>query len=149
MRAIKRKPPASPKCVDSTLAHAPEYIASVHAVTQVRNGYSIRALKQLAALLGVSQTQVTAALGISPSDVARRARDGRAMSLVASDRLYRAFKAIEFTTATLGDAESATRWFRRDHPALGGVTPLSLMDTTAGYERVQDELVRIAHGVPA
>jgi len=50
---------------------------------------------------------------------------------------------------TIGDDAAAVRWLQRAHPALGGVTALSLVDTTVGYERVLDELQRIANGVAA
>ena len=138
-----------PKSVDRSTALASKTFASVDAVTQVRIGYPVSAIKNVADLLGVPQIEVTAALRFSPSDMARRARDGRLLTMVASDRLYRAFKVIELAAATLGDGESARGWLRHEHPALGGATPLSLMDTTAGYEFVQDELARIAHGVVA
>lgn len=40
----------------------------------------------------------------------------------------------------------AHRWLRKPNRALGGRTPLSLLDTAPGAELVSDVLVRIEHG---
>lgn len=149
MREVMRPAVERQKSVDRSIARASETFASVDAVTQVRIGYPVSALKNVADLLGVPQIEVTVALRFSRSDIARRAREGRPLTPAAPDRLYRAFKVIELAAATLGDEESARGWLRHEHPALGGANPLSLMDTSAGYELIQDELARIAHGIVA
>jgi len=44
-------------------------------------------------------------------------------------------------------AGAAIDWLRSRNQALGGATPLSLLDTDAGAEDVMDLLGRIEHGV--
>ncbi len=117
-------------------------------VQRVRIGFKHTELEGLAKTLGVSQEQVIALLKLPRSTIKRQQSEGRLFSAEHSDRMYRALKLIDVSTDTLGDHDEAVRWLQREHPSLGGVTAMSLVDTTAGYERVLDELERIAHGVP-
>ena len=52
-------------------------------------------------------------------------------------------RAIE----VLGDKERALRWLKTPVPALGDQTPLSLLGTEGGAERVEDVLGQIEQGV--
>ncbi len=45
------------------------------------------------------------------------------------------------------DAAAAVAWISRPNRALGGVAPLTVLDTEAGYELVLDTLGRIEYGV--
>lgn len=47
----------------------------------------------------------------------------------------------------LGSIEAAERWLNELQPTLGGVTPLSLLDTEEGARMVYNILGRIEHGV--
>lgn len=49
----------------------------------------------------------------------------------------------------LEDEDAARRWINRENRSLGGESPLSLLDTEAGYELVLDTLARIEYGVYA
>ena len=118
-------------------------------VSQVREGYPHSMLDELASLLGVSQEQAIALLKLPRSTIKRNQSEGRPFSVEISDRLYRAQRLIEVSAETIGDRAAGIRWVQRPHAALGGATALSLVDTTAGYERVRDELERIANGVVA
>ena len=118
-------------------------------VSQVRNGYPNNTLAKFAELLSVSEEQAIVLLKLVRSTIKRHQSEGRPFSAEISDRLYRAHRLFEISSETIGDRAAAIRWIQRSHAALGGVTALSLVDTTAGYERVRDELERIANGVAA
>jgi putative toxin-antitoxin system antitoxin component (TIGR02293 family) len=45
------------------------------------------------------------------------------------------------------EPETAMDWLKSANAALGGATPLSLLDTDIGAEGVMDTLGRIEHGV--
>ncbi len=46
-----------------------------------------------------------------------------------------------------GDSEKALRWLRRPNAALGNVTPIELLETPDGIQRVDMVLGRIEHGI--
>lgn len=134
--------------VGSTITSQPESRA-LDSVSQVRNGYPHNTLAKFAELLSVSEEQAIVLLKLVRSTIKRHQSEGRPFSAEISDRLYRAHRLVEISSEMIGDRAAAIRWIQRSHPALGGVTALSLVDTTAGYERVRDELERIANGVVA
>ena len=63
-----------------------------------------------------------------------------------SDRLYRLTRIVGLAKHYLGDAQAANRWLKRPNAALGGQTPLELMDTEPGARAVENVLGRIAYG---
>lgn len=51
------------------------------------------------------------------------------------------------TAEILGSQEEASRWLQTPNRALGGRTPMDLLDTEPGNRQVEDVLGRIEHGV--
>ena len=47
----------------------------------------------------------------------------------------------------LGDRASAPRWIRKPNRALGGGSPIELLDLDLGLDAVLNVLGRIEHGV--
>lgn len=78
---------------------------------------------------------------------ARRKRQGAALTPVESDRLYRLVRTVARATEVLGSRDKGLRWMRKPNRALGGDTPLGLLDTEVGGRQVEDLLDRIDHGV--
>lgn len=56
-------------------------------------------------------------------------------------------KVLSTATRILDDKESAKKWVLRNNRSLGGKSPMSLLDTEAGYDLVIDTLSRIEFGV--
>ena len=57
---------------------------------------------------------------------------------------------VEVTTRAMevfGSREKALRWLKAPVRSLGDQSPLSLLDTQEGIERVKDVLGRVEHGV--
>lgn len=46
-----------------------------------------------------------------------------------------------------GDRKAALLWLNQPAKALGGVTPMSCLDTKAGVDAVRDLIGRLEHGV--
>lgn len=78
--------------------------------------------------------------------MARRKEQPR-LTLVESNRLYRLARMKSRATQVLGSAEKAEQWLARPNPALGGETPVSLLDTDINARQVERVLGRIEHGV--
>ncbi len=64
-----------------------------------------------------------------------------------SDRLRRLVRVFARAEEVLGSSGKASRWLSRTNRALGGETPLSLLDTDAGSQEVEAVLGRIEKGV--
>ncbi len=66
-----------------------------------------------------------------------------------SERAERAVLSVVKGQAQIvfGSAQKADRWMKRPNPALGHQTPLSLLRSRAGVQRVRTILGRIANGI--
>jgi putative toxin-antitoxin system antitoxin component (TIGR02293 family) len=97
-------------------------------------------------MLGRDLGDVGAVVGIPGRTLARR-KHQRLLSPVESDRLYRLAYVTHVASATLGGVEAARVWMSHTNRALGGVSPLSLLDTDIGCRQVEDTLARLSHGI--
>jgi len=64
-----------------------------------------------------------------------------------SRQVVRLAHVVECAEDVFESTEVALNWLQAPNGALGGVSPLSRLDTEIGAERVLDTLGRIAHGV--
>jgi len=61
--------------------------------------------------------------------------------------MVRYAKVLAQAQETLGSLDKARSWLGLENRALGGATPLSLLDTDIGAQAVRDVLGRIEYGV--
>lgn len=112
----------------------------------VRNGLPATSLDSLVGLTQIARSELASALAISERTLARRRRAG-VLSPEESAKLVRLAQVIERADEVFQNTDIALTWLKTNNPALGGVTPLSLMDTGIGADAVLDTLGRIEHGV--
>jgi putative toxin-antitoxin system antitoxin component (TIGR02293 family) len=112
----------------------------------VRNGLPISSLDAVTERFGFGRDQVAAVLHLPRRTLARR-RKQQHLTPEESDRLFRLARVAAQAVDVLGSREKAGRWLRHPNRALGGETPLSLVDTDAGARQVEEILGRIEHGV--
>lgn len=115
-------------------------------VEAVRNGLPYASLEALTRALGQDVGDVGAVVGIPARTLARRKHE-QVLSPVESDRLYRLAYVTHVASATLGGVEPARVWLNRPNRALGGTTPLSLLDTDIGCRQVEEVLSRLSYGM--
>jgi len=112
----------------------------------VRAGLPYASLSAVAAGLSLDGADVVSILRIPARTLARRKRERR-LSPDESDRLVRLGRIAALADDVLGGREKANRWLHAGNRALGGAPPLSQLDTDLGAERVEEVLLRLAHGV--
>jgi putative toxin-antitoxin system antitoxin component (TIGR02293 family) len=112
----------------------------------LRRGLRYRALDTIMQGLDLTQQQIVESLALSKRTLARRKQNGR-LSAEESDRLYRLARVAARAEEVFGATDTVKRWLVRPNRALGGSTPLSLLDTYEGTTEVEAILGRIEHGV--
>jgi putative toxin-antitoxin system antitoxin component (TIGR02293 family) len=112
----------------------------------LRTGLPIEALEVATQTLGLSSEEVSTVLGIPKRTLARRRKEHQ-LSPYESNRLFRLAHLAAHALDVFDDREQAQGWFHEPIPALGGRTPVSMLDTEAGVVLVDDELGRIEHGI--
>jgi len=111
----------------------------------IREGFPPAVVSELMRASGLTLKELADALDLSPRSLQRRRRTGR-LARFESDRLYRLARIVALAQESLGSKERATRWLKRVNRALGGVAPISALDTEHGARQVENVLGRIAYG---
>jgi putative toxin-antitoxin system antitoxin component (TIGR02293 family) len=79
--------------------------------------------------------------------LARRASRDEGLTTAEIDRALRLARIRLQALRTFGAAEKADRWLRKPSPALSSQTPLTLLKTETGAQKVQEIMGQIAHGI--
>ncbi len=116
-------------------------------IRNMRKGTPASVIPDLANRFGISQDGLFEILRLPPSTMKDRISKNKVLSSSEQDRVYRADRVWSRAMEVLEDENSARSWINRNNRSLGGVAPLSLLDTEVGYELVLDTLGRIEYGV--
>jgi putative toxin-antitoxin system antitoxin component (TIGR02293 family) len=95
--------------------------------------------------LGLTDQVAAGVLHIPPRTLARR-KGGR-LEPEEGERLMRLVRLVAQATEVLGSQKKAVRWLESPNRALGGATPMSLLDTDVGTQAAEAVLTRIEYGV--
>ena len=112
----------------------------------VRRGLPAASVDSVVRLTRIAQTELANALAIPERTLARRKREG-VLSPEESAKFVRFARVVERAEEVFEGTASALAWIKTENPALGGVTPLSLLDIDIGADTVLDTLGRIEQGV--
>lgn len=115
-------------------------------ISVVRRGLPSASVDAVVRLTRITQAQLAQALAIPERTLARRKREG-ALSPEESAKFVRFARVAERAEVVFEDTAAALAWLQTDNASLGGVAPLSLLDTDIGADSVLDTLGRIEHGV--
>jgi len=115
-------------------------------VRRTRDGLPYAALAAVAKRYGIPLATLARVIGLSERTLARRKKERR-LSASESDRLLRVARVATTAEDVLAAQAKAGRWLQAPNHALGGATPLDLLDTDLGAEEVVTILGRIEHGV--
>ena len=115
-------------------------------IRMIREGIPAAAIESILSATGLAQSEVARALGIPERTLARRKRGG-VLNSEESSKLLRLARAVSRAQDVFDGSAAAVDWLKTPNAALGGDTPLSLLDTDIGAESVLDTLGRIEHGV--
>lgn len=123
----------------------PALSTQMRVVEQVRQGVPWKDFVAAMDELGLTQKDAARLLHLPERTLARR-RAGR-LDPQEGERFLRLIRLWGLAYTVLGATDKAWRWLRGPNRALGGVVPLSLLDTDIGTQVVEDVLGRIEYGV--
>ncbi len=115
-------------------------------IALVRQGLPAACVDAVVRWTSITQSELAQALAIPERTLARRKREG-VLSPEESAKFVRLARVVARATAVFEDSGAALDWLQSSNAALGGVLPLSLLDTDLGADSVLDTLGRIEHGV--
>lgn len=99
------------------------------------------------ARLGLSQEALAQALGVSVRTIIRWEGQTTVPSRLARDRVERLTQVLRLAEQVFPQSSIAP-WFSSPNPALGSRTPLEVLATRGGLDKVYHLLGRMAWGIP-
>ncbi len=111
-----------------------------------RKGIQAKHLITVMEYTALSNKELADALPISERQLIRYAAD-KVMKQEVTERLLRIIDLYSFGYDFFQDHSEFQRWMRHENIALGGVVPLSLIDTGYGIDMVRTIIGRAMHGV--
>ncbi len=112
----------------------------------LRHGFPYAAFETVLEVLELNSGVLAQLLGVAPRTLARR-KTSQLLSPIESDRLYRVACITLQASDVLGSLEKARTWLHKENQALGGDSPVSLLDTEIGERQVEELLNRLNYGV--
>jgi putative toxin-antitoxin system antitoxin component (TIGR02293 family) len=115
--------------------------------TLIHEGLPVAALDHTILALGATRRAILDGVGIARSTVRRRKGvEGKRLDLVESERTVRLGRIAALGNEALGSTEAVGRWLQQPNRALGGVEPISLLQTDVGTREVEAVLTRALLG---
>jgi len=113
----------------------------------IRKGLPPSAVLALSKKTQISEDTLIRLLTVPERTWRRKLAEGKALTQLQSDRLYRIAQMVARATEVLGERARAVRWMTEENRALAGARPLDLLDTEVGEAEVRDVLGRIDYGL--
>jgi putative toxin-antitoxin system antitoxin component (TIGR02293 family) len=79
--------------------------------------------------------------------LARRIKNAEPLTIAENDSAQRILRVSESADRVFADRSKAQRWLRKPSRALNGVVPIELLQSETGARLVEEELIRIDHGI--
>jgi putative toxin-antitoxin system antitoxin component (TIGR02293 family) len=112
----------------------------------IRGGIAARVVDDMVEYLGVPKNVIFGVLHTPESTAHKLIKDDRNLDAAASERVVRVADIARLAEETLGGREAGTQWLKSPNLALGGATPLSMLDTEPGASEVRRILASINYG---
>lgn len=117
-----------------------------YAAAKISRGLTTGILNTIQKRLGLSNSDLSELLMISPRTLDRRKKEA-VLPADESERSFRVARLTEVAAEIFGSMEKASNWFKTDNYALGNVKPIELVKTEPGARLVERTLRQIEHGI--
>lgn len=135
---------------DATSGMVPHHDVSFLKLVHVsRQGLSYAKFKIAMEAFQLSKQVLASLLHISERTLDRIHKEKKRLSTPQTERVLELSLLYEHGWACFGDQEAFRDWLETSYFPYGGVTPLSLLDTSQGIKMVHTALGRIEHGITA
>lgn len=111
-----------------------------------RNGIDKKSLLHLAKTIDFDLREVAVVLNLSERTIQRYSLNKK-LSTEASAKALQLAKLYARGENIFGDLERFKKWMEHPNIALAMKKPKELLDTTFGFQLLNEELVRIEHGI--
>lgn len=118
-------------------------------IDTTREGVDYKTFNEFAILYKLNTSEWSRILNISERTLQRYKREKRKFDPIHTEKLLQIMLLFKKGTEVFGKIENFLAWIELKNIALGGIEPIMLLDNSFGINLVNDELIKIEHGVLA
>lgn len=120
--------------------------SSYDKIDAIKNGISKEELEALKDQSGLDYEALAIVLNVTKATLHNKKGKAKFDQYI-SERIFLLADIYSYGYEVFGDREKFNRWMKKPNTALGGVTPVSLIDTLYGIEEIKHLIGRIAYGI--
>ena len=119
---------------------------TVGVINKLEIGIPVNVIEKIASYLDISVNELMIYLRISRSTWHRRKKAGK-LDFNLSDKVFQLSKLLEYAEGVFGSIEKVRLWFKLPSIVFENRRPIELVSSLSGMNLINDELIRIEHGV--
>ena len=119
---------------------------TVGVINKLEIGIPVNVIEKIASYLDISVNELMIYLRISRSTWHRRKKVGK-LDFNLSDKVFQLSKLLEYAEGVFGSIEKVRLWFKLPSIVFENRRPIELVSSLSGMNLINDELIRIEHGV--
>ena len=112
----------------------------------LKQGVPSRSLTALSEYMGIGKSDLAELVDLDRTTAYRKVASDKPLPMHAAESVLRLLELSKLAEDTFETQEEAAAWLRREHPMLGGETPLSCAKSAYGAERVKEILIALKYG---
>lgn len=112
-------------------------------IDRIRIGVSKSAWKQLIITIGFTEKELEYVLPTSISSMQKKTIYGKE----SSERIYELAKLYNLGHAVFDSKDNFKEWLKSPSKSLGGKKPFDLLDSSFGFQLIENEIIRIQYNV--
>jgi putative toxin-antitoxin system antitoxin component (TIGR02293 family) len=117
-------------------------------IQTLERGLPSSALAEIAATLGLPKARIIEGLKLVLRTVTQREKTRERFSAMESERLYRVVRVRALAREIFSTDAAVAEWLNVADRSLGARTPLEMLATDLGAQKVEGLLRAMMHGVP-
>jgi len=121
-------------------------IPATKKISMVKEGVSKNDLNEIKEICDIDYETLSKILSVSRAKLINK-KGNEKFDQNTSERIMHLKDVIDYGHSVFEDKDTFNEWMKKKNMALGGKTPLELMDTIYGTEEVKREIGRIEYGV--
>ncbi|MEI6754650.1 MAG: antitoxin Xre-like helix-turn-helix domain-containing protein [Paludibacter sp.] len=118
-------------------------------ITAVRNGINFNYFLNIAEYSNFNLHDWATILHLSERTMQRYKKESLTFEPLQSEKILQIALILQKGQEVFGNSLKFNNWINADNQGLGGVKPKELLDNSFGIKLIEDELVKIEHGVLA
>lgn len=116
-------------------------------IQKIKNGLSFNVFLKLVDKSPFPISEWANFLHLSERTMQRYKKENKDFDPIYAEKILEVSMLNHYGSEVLGSQQNFNTWLNTKNPALGGVVPKTLLDSTFGIQIIKEELARIEHGV--